>query len=138
MNTRFPSRSEPTVLKMAEDQRAMYDRFSDKGAHSVEWFEVAKNFLKLAFAGDRREAKCSCNRCQNRRMLSKYEMFDHIAKHGFMPSYLVWQQHEEVHAAAPVESDGSNDEDRMDDMISDIGMEYDLGFGDYHPPPEVQ
>jgi hypothetical protein len=40
----------------------MYDRFSDKGAHSVEWFEVAKNFLKLAFPGDRREVKYSCNR----------------------------------------------------------------------------
>jgi hypothetical protein len=62
VNTRFPSRSEHTVLKMAEDRCAMYDRFSDKGAHFAEWFEVAKNFLKLAFAGDRREAKCSCNR----------------------------------------------------------------------------
>jgi hypothetical protein len=26
----------------------------------------------------------------------------------------------------------------MDDMIADIGMEYDLGSGDQHPPPEVQ
>jgi hypothetical protein len=48
---------------MAEDQRAMYDRFSGKGAHSVEWFEVVKNLLKLAFVGDRREAKCPCNKC---------------------------------------------------------------------------
>jgi hypothetical protein len=41
----------------------VYDRFSDKGAHFAKWFEIAKNFLKLAFAGDRREAKCPCNRC---------------------------------------------------------------------------
>jgi hypothetical protein len=41
----------------------MYDGFSDKGAHSVEWFEIVKNFLKLAFSGDHREAKCLCNRC---------------------------------------------------------------------------
>jgi hypothetical protein len=27
---------------------------------------------------------------------------------------------------------------RMDDMIAEIGMEYDLGFGDQHPLPEVQ
>jgi hypothetical protein len=26
----------------------------------------------------------------------------------------------------------------MDDMIADIGMEYDLGSGDQQPPPEVQ
>jgi hypothetical protein len=42
---------------MADDRWAMYDEFSHKGAHSTEWFEIMKNFLKLAFAGDRREAK---------------------------------------------------------------------------------
>jgi hypothetical protein len=95
MNTRFSSRSEPTVFKMAGDRQAMYDRFSDKGAHAIEWFEIAKSFLKLAFAGDHREVNCPCNRCQNRRM-SEYEMFGHIAKHGFMLNYLVWHQHGEV------------------------------------------
>jgi hypothetical protein len=78
VNTRFLACSEPTVLKMVEDRCAMYYGFSDKGAHSAEWFDVAKNFLKLAFPSDRREVKWSCNRCQNRRMLSKYEMSGHI------------------------------------------------------------
>jgi hypothetical protein len=41
----------------------MYDGFSDKCAHFAEWFVLAKNFKKLAFVGDRREVKCSCNRC---------------------------------------------------------------------------
>jgi hypothetical protein len=68
----------------------IYDRFSDKGAHSAKWFEVAKNFLNLACAGDPHEAKCPRNRCQNRRMLSEYEMFGYIAKHGFMLNYLAW------------------------------------------------
>jgi hypothetical protein len=40
----------------------MYDGFNDKSAHSVAWFEIVKNFLELAFAGDRCEAKCPCNR----------------------------------------------------------------------------
>jgi hypothetical protein len=71
------------------DNRAMYDRFSDKGAHSAEWFQISKDFIKLAFASDHREPKCPCNWCQNRRMLSKYELSDHIAKQGFMPNYLV-------------------------------------------------
>jgi hypothetical protein len=82
----------------------MYDRFSDKGTHSVEWFEIAKNFLKLNFARDHREAKCSCNRCRNRRMMSGYEMSDHISKYRFMLNYLVWHQHGEVQAAAPATS----------------------------------
>jgi hypothetical protein len=97
VNTRFPSRSEPTVLKMAEQKRrAMYDGFSDKGALSTEWFEIVRNFLKLAFVGDCREAKCPCNRCRNRRMLSEYEMCGHIGKHRFMLNYQVWHQHREV------------------------------------------
>jgi hypothetical protein len=44
-------------------------------------------------------------------MLSEYEMSSHIAKHGFMPNYLVRHQHGEVHEAAPAESDKSDDED---------------------------
>jgi hypothetical protein len=58
VNTRFPSLSEQTVLKMVEDRWAMYDRFSDKSAHFAEWFELAKNILKLPFVGDHCEAKC--------------------------------------------------------------------------------
>jgi hypothetical protein len=67
----------------------MYNGFSDKGALSAEWFEIVKNFLKLAFAGDHREAKCQCNRCWNRRMLSEYEMSGHIANYRFMPNNAV-------------------------------------------------
>jgi hypothetical protein len=123
---------------MAKDQWVMYDGFSDKGAHSAEWFEVEKNFWKLAFVGNHHEAKCLCNRCRNRRILSEYKMSGQIAKHEFMLNYLVWHQHGEVQTTAPAESDGSDDEDRMYDMIADIGMEYDLGSGDQHPPSEVQ
>jgi hypothetical protein len=59
----FPLCSKPMVLKMVEERWVMYDGFSDKGAHSPEWFEKAKNFLKLAFASDHYEVKCPCNRC---------------------------------------------------------------------------
>jgi hypothetical protein len=123
---------------MADDRRAMYDGFNDKGAHSNEWFWITKEFLKLAFADGHREAMCLCSRCCNRRMLSECEMSGHIAKKGFMPDYLVWHQHGEVQPPVAVESDENDDEERMDDMITDIGMEYDLGSGDQHPPPEVQ
>jgi hypothetical protein len=70
-------------------------------------------------------------------MLSEDEMSSHIAKHGFIPNYLVCYQHGEVQAAAPTESDGSDDENRMIDMIAGIDMEYDIGSGDQHPPSEV-
>jgi hypothetical protein len=38
---------------------------------------------------------------------------------------------------AGTESDGSDGEDRIDGMITDIGIQYELGSGDQHPPLEV-
>jgi hypothetical protein len=64
-------------------------------------------------------------------------MSGHIAKHRFMLNYLVWHQHGEVQAPAAAESDGSDDEDQMDDMIAYVGMEYNLGSRDQHPPPDL-
>jgi hypothetical protein len=57
-------------------------------------------------------------------------MSGHITKHKFMPNYLVCHQHEEVQTPATAESDRSGNKDQMDDMIADIGMEYDIGSVD--------
>jgi hypothetical protein len=67
----------------------MYDRFSDTSKYSAEWVQITKEFLKLAFAGGRREASCPCSRCENIRILSEYEMFSHLTKKGFMLNYLL-------------------------------------------------
>jgi hypothetical protein len=114
----------------------MYDGFSDTGKHSPEWVWITKEFLKLAFTGGHREASCLCIRCENRRMLSKYEMFAHLAKKEFMLNYLLWHQHGEVQLAIADESDENDDIDWMDDMVADIGRGYDLEYED--PPLEVQ
>jgi hypothetical protein len=114
----------------------MYDGFNDTGKHSTEWVWITKEFLKLAFAGGRREASWLCSRCENRRVLSEYEMSAHLAKKGFMSNYLLWHQHGMVQPAVVDESDRNDDVDRMDDMVADIGRGYDLKSED--PPSEVQ
>jgi hypothetical protein len=81
---------------MVDERLAMYHGFSDTGKHSAEWIRIIKEFLKLASAGGRREASCPCSRCENRRMLSEYEMSSHLAKKGFMSNCLLWHQHGEV------------------------------------------
>ncbi len=121
---------------MADERRTMYDGFNNTGKHSAEWVRITKEFLKLVFAGGRREASCPCSRCENRRMLSEYEMSAHLAKKGFMSNYLLWHQHGEVQPAVADESDGNDDVDQMDDMVADIGRGYDLESED--PPPKVQ
>jgi hypothetical protein len=45
-----------------------------------------------------------------------------------MLNYLVCHDHGETEEL-PVESDGNEDEDRMDMMVADIGREYEIGFG---------
>jgi hypothetical protein len=89
----------------------MYDGFSDTGKHSAEWVWITMEFLKLAFVGGHHEASCLCSRCENRRMLSGYEMSAHLAKKGFMSNYLLWHQHGEVQPVVADESDGNDDVD---------------------------
>jgi hypothetical protein len=113
----------------------IYDRFSDTSKHSAKWVRITKEFLKLAFAGGRREASCPCSRCENKRMLSKYEMFAFLAKKGFMSNYLLWHQHGEVQPVVADELDGNDDVNPMDDMVTDIGRGYDLESED--PPLEL-
>jgi hypothetical protein len=119
---------------MVDERWAMHDGFNDTVKHSAEWVRITNEFLKLAFAGGRCEASCPCSRCENRRMLSEYEMSAHLAKKGFISNYLLWHQHGEVKSAVADESDENDDVDRMDDMIADIGRGYDLEYED--PPPD--
>jgi hypothetical protein len=114
----------------------MYDRFSTTGKHSSEWVRITKEFLKLAFAGDHHEVSHSCNRCENRRMLSKYEMSTHLAKKEFLSNYLLWHQRGELQPAVADESDENDDVDQMDDMVVDIERGYDIESKD--SPSDVQ
>jgi hypothetical protein len=65
---------------MDEEQRVIYDGFSDTDKHFVELVRIINEFLKLAFTGGRHEASRPCSMCENRRMLSEYEMSAHLAK----------------------------------------------------------
>jgi hypothetical protein len=56
-----------------------------------------------------------------------------------MLNYLVWRDHGEVEpSVVGVELDRNEDDDRMDEMLTDIGREYEVGFGERGQPPEVQ
>jgi hypothetical protein len=56
-----------------------------------------------------------------------------------MLNYLVWRDHEEVEPSViGAESDGNEDDDRMDEMLADIGRKYEVESGEQGQPPEVQ
>jgi hypothetical protein len=54
-----------------------------------------------------------------------------------MPNYQVWLDHGEAEEL-PVELNGNEDEDRMDEMVANIGREYEIGSGEQGEPLEVQ
>jgi hypothetical protein len=124
---------------MADDRMAMYDGFNKKSGHSAKWVQIVKEFLNQAFAGGCRVAKCPCIMCQNYRFLTQDEVQVHLCQEGFMPNYMVWRDHREVESSViGVESDGNEDDDQMDEMVVDIGREYDVGSGEqgqWMPPP---
>jgi hypothetical protein len=85
--------------------------------------------LNKAFADGHRVAKCPCTIYHNYRFLTQDKVQIHFCQEGFIPNYLVWRDHggaEEL----PVESDGNEDEDRMDEMVTNIGREYEIGYGE--------
>jgi hypothetical protein len=124
---------------MADDRRVMYDGFSKKSGHSAEWVRIVKEFLNQAFAGCRHVAKCPCTICQNYRFLNQDEVQVHLCQEGFMSNYLVWRDHGEVEPSViGAESDRNEDDDRMDEMLADIGREYEIGSREQGQPPEVQ
>jgi hypothetical protein len=51
----------------------------------------------------------------------------------------VWHDHGEVEPlVVGAELDENEDDDRMDEMVADIGREYEVGSGEQGQPPEVQ
>jgi hypothetical protein len=55
-----------------------------------------------------------------------------------MLNYLVWRDHREVEPlVVGAESDGNEDDDRMDEMVTDIGREYEVGSAEQGQPLEV-
>jgi hypothetical protein len=107
---------------MADDRRAMYDGFSKKSGHSAEWVQIVKEFLNKAFADAHRVAKCPYIIYRNYRFLTQDKVHIHFCQKGFMLNYLVWCDHGKAEEL-PVESDGNDDKDRMDEMVADIGRE---------------
>jgi hypothetical protein len=56
-----------------------------------------------------------------------------------MPNYLVRRDHREVELlVVGTELDGNEDDDRMDELLADIGKEYEVGSGEQRQPPAVQ
>jgi hypothetical protein len=60
--------------------------------------------------------------CRNYRFLTQNKVQIHFCQKGFMLNYLVWCDHGKAEEL-PVESDGNDDKDRMDEMVADIGRE---------------
>jgi hypothetical protein len=95
--------------------------------------------LNQAFAGCRRVAKCPYTICRNYRFLNKDEVQVHLCQEEFMPNYLGWHDHGEVEPlVVDAESDGNEDDDWMDEMLADIGREYEVGSREQGQPLEVQ
>jgi hypothetical protein len=84
--------------------------------------------LNKDFAGGRHTAKCPCTICQNYRFLTHDEVQVHLCQERFMLNYLVWCNHGEVEPpVVGTKSDENEDEDPIDEMVADIGREYEVG-----------
>lgn len=65
-------------------------------------------------------------------------MEEHLCRNGFMPNYLVWHAHGEQARRVVVPEHQEDGDDRMHDMLNDLGMDIDFDpAGQSQVPPEV-
>ena len=75
---------------------------------------------------------------KNRLFKSKIDIMVHLSRDGFMPDYMLWDEHGEVEHFVD-ECDGNRgDGDHLDEMLDDIGWEYGMNSKECPLPEEVQ
>jgi hypothetical protein len=117
---------------MGDDQKWMYDCWRKNGAHSTEWVDKTYKFIEHAFSlSNTRITTCPCSKCQNSLSHDKKNVSIHICRFGFTPCYEVWVHHGvEVPKIEPVPEDDVTDENRMDEMLNAICLEFEANFED--------
>jgi hypothetical protein len=119
---------------MVDDQKWMYDGWRKNEAHSREWVDKTNKFIEHAFSLSNTEiVRCPCSKCQNGLSHDKKKVSIHICRFGYMPVYEVWVHHgKEVPEYELVAEDDMTDEDRMDEMLNSICLEFEADFEDPH------
>jgi hypothetical protein len=127
---------------MAEGRGWMYGGWKKSAPHMREWISKARKFIDRVFSlPNNRGVKCPCSKCRNALCEDKRMLTLHLCKFGFMPDYEVWTHHgESVHqkiASVVEEEDDMRGDDRMDEMLNAIRLEFETNC-ENPPTPEVQ
>jgi hypothetical protein len=124
---------------MGDDRKWMYDGWRKNGAHSREWVDKTNKFIEHAFSlSNIGIARCPCSKCRNGLSHDKKKIPIHICRFSYMPGYEVWVHHgEELPENESVAEDVVTDENRMDEMLNAICLEFEADFED-PPTLEVQ
>jgi hypothetical protein len=124
---------------IGDDQKFMYDGWRKNGAYSREWVDKTNEFIEHAFSlSNTGITRSPCSKCRNGLFHDKKNVSIHICRFGYMPGYEVWVHHgKEVPENELVAEDDVTDDDRMDEMLNDICLEFEANFED-PPISEVQ
>jgi hypothetical protein len=124
---------------VGDDQKWMYDGWRKNGAPLKEWVDKTNKFIEHTFSLSNTEiTRCPCSKCRNGLSHDKKKISIHICRFGYMLGYEVWVHHgKEVPENKPVVEDDVTDEDRMDEILNAICLEFEADFED-PPTLEVQ
>jgi hypothetical protein len=94
----------PTASSMGDDCWWMYDGWNKSGAHTDEWWDKTKDFIKHAFSlSSTNKIRCPCVKCQNVRYFEKLTLIKHLVRNGFMIDYEMWVFHDKKYTAVATE-----------------------------------
>lgn len=123
---------------MGDDRWWMYDGWNRNQAHSDEWIAKSNDFINRAFSlSTIDKIRCPC-KCQNAKLFDKFTVSKQLCRNGFVPDYETWVFHGEKYSTVAVEEEENDWEgiDRMDEMLDDMQLEFNLNSED-EPTPEV-
>jgi len=109
------------------DREWMYSGWSHGLPPSHEWIEKTNSFLDHAFSMlglvENDTIKCPCALCRNYVRHKRFDVEMHLCKHGFRDNYRLWTSHGESHVEIG-RNESSEEVDRMDDMLVDLGVDH--------------
>jgi hypothetical protein len=108
---------------MGDDRRWMYNGWNKSQAHSEEWWNKTKDFIKCALSlSTIWKIRCPCDKCQNARCFNKLIVIKHLCRNGFAPHSFTLVFHDEKYTAfiAKVEGNDQAGINRMDEIVEAI------------------
>lgn len=111
----------------------MQDGWSKSYSHLAEWRAKTRDFINHTFSMSLvAKIWCLCTMYRNTKSFDKWTITKHLCEIGFVQDNEMWMLHSEKYTTVVAEEEDGNSAsfDKMDEMLEDMQLEFDLNIED--------